>query len=264
MASVLTDYKNSSVYKNIKDVIEITEPLKKIGITRFYYVELIDSEYISGLVNDDPMVTMFIKNKGLQKEIALSPHKIIKPGFYPVSSTIKSKTIKNYYDKNFTLSGTSDEIIFIADDNTTRKIYIFGLVDSSYVNRDCLEMFILYFNDTAHHLINKSDRIKIPKELVDYYPPSKPYPKNLISQQVEQEFLDNINAKYYKIKRLQKQFSLSDRESQCLELILQNKIDKEIAYSLDLKTGTINDYMSNLRKKLGCRTKNELVLKIFL
>ena len=69
MASVLTDYKNSSVYKNIKDVIEITEPLKKIGITRFYYVELIDSEYISGLVNDDPMVTMFIKNKGPYKGV---------------------------------------------------------------------------------------------------------------------------------------------------------------------------------------------------
>lgn len=107
----IQDYEKTSTYRFIKDVIEITEPLKKLGIVHFYYVELTEiegSHYIGGLVNNDQMMRTFIKHDGLKYEPALSPNRIIKPGLYPVSSMITSKTIKNYYNKNFMFSGMCD------------------------------------------------------------------------------------------------------------------------------------------------------------
>lgn len=136
-------------------------------------------------------------------------------------------------------------------------------MDLSYINRSCLEMFILHFNDKARYLINKSDRRKIPTKFIERHPLPKLYTLNPTSWQMEQEFLNSINAKYYKIKKLQQQYSLSRRESQCLELILQNKLSQEIAYILKLTRNTIEYYIGKLKRKLNCRTKQELILKIF-
>jgi len=66
MLASISFYERSSTFKFVKDVIEITEPLKKIGIIRFYYAELLDSQYISSLVKDDQMMREFIKNARLR------------------------------------------------------------------------------------------------------------------------------------------------------------------------------------------------------
>lgn len=83
---------------------------------------------------------------------------------------------------------------------------------------------------------------------------------------MQREFLDSldsINAKYYKIRQIKKRYTLSNRELQCVELILQNKIAKQIANILNLTTRTVETYIDHLRKKLDCRTKNEIVVKFF-
>ena len=260
------NYEKTSIHKLTKNVIEIIEPLKKIGIIYFSYAEIIDSRYFRGLVSNDDIARAFIKDNGLQKEISLSPSKILKPGFYPSSSLInitKSKMIKDYYEERLQISGTTDVIIAIKDQRNIRKVYAFGLLNSQYINCDYLEMFISYFDDKAYDLINQSDKIKIPREVREYCFLLDPSCEKFIctSKQTEEEFLNNINAKYYKIKKLQEKYFLSHREKQCLELILQNKLIKEIAYSLHLSVRTIEAYINNLKRKLDCNTKNEIVLR---
>jgi DNA-binding CsgD family transcriptional regulator len=143
-------------------------------------------------------------------------------------------------------------------------VYIFGVLNPLYINREYLELFILYFNDNAAHLINRTEHLKIPKEFIEDHSAPDLRAKNFVFEEMEQEFLDSINAKYYKIKKLQQQYSLSGRELQCLELILQNKITKQIANLLNLTTRTAETYIDNLKKKLDCHTKNEMVVKFFV
>ncbi len=257
-------YEQSSTYKFVKEVIEVTKPLNKLGIVYFIYGELSGCYYISCLVNNDKMVRDFINCDGLKYELALSSHKIINEGIYAVSAIPKPKAIKDYYERMFALNATADEIIYITDHQDVRRVYIFGVLDPLYINREHLELFIRYFNDHAAHLINRTEHLKIPKEFIEIHSAPDLIAKNNIFAEMEHEFLDSINAKYYKIKRLQEQYSLSGREVQCLELILQNKITKQIANFLNLTTRTAETYIENLKKKLDCHTKNEMVVKFFV
>ena len=55
--------------------------------------------------------------------------------------------------------------------------------------------------------------------------------------------------------------SFSQREMQCLKLLLQGKSAKEIARILDLSPRTVEFYIRNMKKKTHCRTRSELILK---
>lgn len=259
----INDYEKSSTYQFIQNMQEITMPLKKIGIKYFIYSELTSSYHISTLVNNDEMIREFIDSNGLQYELALSPHKLLDSGLYAISSISKPIESSAFYEKFFVFNRVSDEIVYIQDNYDTRKIYIFGILSAAYINYDYLELFILYFNDKAQNLIHKSDKLKIPKELIKYCPESNITANSSLLPNIEQEFLKSIDARYYMVKKVQKQYLLSNRESQCLELILQNKITKEIANLLGLTTRTTEIYIDNLKKKLHCRTKNELILKFY-
>lgn len=53
--------------------------------------------------------------------------------------------------------------------------------------------------------------------------------------------------------------SLSPRERQVLDLLLQGFLNKEMAHSLELSPRTIEDYRASLKRKMGARTSSELV-----
>lgn len=259
----IDQYEASVTYKLIKDIKEITKPLNKIGVVYFIYAELNDSHYINFLINNDNMIRNFINYDGLKYEIALSPHKVINSGLYSVSTITKPKEIKNYYKCLFNDNEVADQLIYIVDQDDIRKVYMFGVLDPSLINKEYLELFIMYFNDKAYHLINKFEPFKIPKNLIEYKEILNIVVKNFVIAQ-EEAFINNINFKYYKIKQLQKQYSLTTRELQCLELILQNKIAKEIANFLNLTTRTAETYIYHLKRKLNCHSKSEIIVKFFI
>ncbi len=55
---------------------------------------------------------------------------------------------------------------------------------------------------------------------------------------------------------------LSIREKECVRYFLQGKTAKETAYSLGLSYRTIEEYFTNIKKKLGCKSKRN-ILTIF-
>ena len=265
---ILKNYEKSSLHKLAREVKEIIEPLRKIGIVYFSCAEIIDSCYFRGIVSDTYVAKAFIKDDGLQKEISLSPNKILKPGFYPASSLInisKSESIRKYYQERLNISGTSDVIVAIKDEANLRKVYAFGLLNSSYINHEYLEAFIAFFNDKAFNLINKAEIIKIPAKIIESRVEMYSYGNNLIypSDDIKKELINNITL--YKIKKFQEKYLLSPREAECLQLVLQNKLNKEIAYQLGIKKKTIDGegYIRSLLRKAKCRTKLELILKFF-
>lgn len=54
----------------------------------------------------------------------------------------------------------------------------------------------------------------------------------------------------------------SKREAECMMRLLQDMLVREVADELGLSVRTVEYYIVNMRKKLGCRTKSELLCKV--
>jgi DNA-binding NarL/FixJ family response regulator len=52
------------------------------------------------------------------------------------------------------------------------------------------------------------------------------------------------------------------REAQCLAFLLEGRTAKQIAYALHISHRTVETYLDNLKKKVGCRTRIELICKL--
>lgn len=65
----------------------------------------------------------------------------------------------------------------------------------------------------------------------------------------------------YEIRPNSYPYSLSKRELQCMFYIVRGKTNKQIAEILKLSKRTIDFYMENIKNKLGCQSKNELIIK---
>ncbi len=56
--------------------------------------------------------------------------------------------------------------------------------------------------------------------------------------------------------------NLTEREQDCLPLILLGDTSKEIAKKLGISHRTVEGYLESLRKKFKARNKNELIAKL--
>jgi DNA-binding CsgD family transcriptional regulator len=53
---------------------------------------------------------------------------------------------------------------------------------------------------------------------------------------------------------------LTFREKQIVDLVIQAKLNKEIAYELHLSEGTVKEYLHKVFRKLGVKTRTELAV----
>ena len=56
--------------------------------------------------------------------------------------------------------------------------------------------------------------------------------------------------------------NLSRREIELVDLVCQGRLNKEIAYQLELSEGTIKEYLYRLYRKLDVRNRTELVILV--
>lgn len=72
------------------------------------------------------------------------------------------------------------------------------------------------------------------------------------STKFRERYMFRLGDKYPKVH-------FSKREAQCMLKLLQDKLVREVAEELELSVRTVEYYIVNMRKKLGCRTKAELL-----
>lgn len=92
----------------------------------------------------------------------------------------------------------------------------------------------------------------------------------LLLSDEEQGSVYNTNIKKYKVfrKRSLVAYGLGSkygdayftrREAECMVLLLNGKTTNSIAAILELSRSTVIDYIKNMKIKVGCRTKLELI-----
>lgn len=84
----------------------------------------------------------------------------------------------------------------------------------------------------------------------------------LLDQTINQHIFLRKNEEFSSFYDIPSIAKLSNREKQCLQYYLQNYTSKQTAITLGLSFRTIEEYFVNIKKKLGCRSKREL-LNIF-
>lgn len=117
-----------------------------------------------------------------------------------------------------------------------------------------LNFFSKYFRAAAQHLIVEAEKNKV------FIFPKKNYVQvnNLINYN-HQLFVKEILAKKHTLIGKRGACVLTAREFECLVLLTCNKTAKEIGRMLCLSSRTVEEYVVNIRRKLGCESRYELM-----
>jgi DNA-binding CsgD family transcriptional regulator len=259
-------YFKSTIYRNAGEIIEITRPLQLLNITYFCYLELNDKNEVACLINHDTLPLHYIRNDSFALDPAFTSQ-TAKPEIYShsqLSHRMKTGCLDKY---KFTLdaTNTNDGYIFFVPERGVRKTYHFGIKDCNFNRPDLLEKFAYYFNEKARALISKSDRILLPPSAVNLEVSTintieKCYEKKHLKIN---KFLQEINFTRHQCINFAKLYGLSKREIDCLLLVIEGKIAKQISYILGLKLRTVESYLENIKLKTNCRTKMDLIIKVF-
>lgn len=103
-------------------------------------------------------------------------------------------------------------------------------------NLDMLQNYCLYFKEQADRLLALGEKNKIELYIKDI------------------DEVENIS-----IPRI---LNLSNRQFECADLLLSGMKYKEISKKLNLSPRTVETYLNNLKDKLRCQNRTELILKL--
>ena len=165
--------------------------------------------------------------------------------------------------------GIDHGITLLVKKNDGCEFYFFGTTPDNasisefyLANVDLLERFILYFQDKAATLISKAvqDKIVIPNKFERVREPGT-FPI-LVPSESRDAFIQDTPINKLHLPDKTSLTSLSKREIDCLVLLLQGKTLKEIAEILFRSARTIEAHINNVKIKLKCRTKSELISKL--
>lgn len=74
----------------------------------------------------------------------------------------------------------------------------------------------------------------------------------------------DLNPHHYILNSNENKFGLTLRESECVFLLIRGKSAKEIGVLLSLSKRTIESYIENIKNKMDCKNKAEILVKAVL
>lgn len=246
-----------NLLKPCQDIANLCKPLSRINIDFFCYHKIFSDKSEIMLSNKPDWAKHFYQKKYLmnldyQAINNFNLHYVIWP-FHADNLEILSsaRNIFNIFHGMTLMLREEDSL----------ELFGFGLskkFDMSYMNLiinnlDLLERFCFYFKHQASDLIKRCGRNKI-NPLTSNTNIDKNNIVNPIHEGIRHEFLSDTNLNSFLRKN---DFSL--REMDCIQYLLMGKTAREIANNLCVSTRTIEARLANMKSKLGCKTRSQLV-----
>ena len=92
-----------------------------------------------------------------------------------------------------------------------------------------------------------------------------PYQKSEVIRMLRQ--LDakfNLGSNHYTLNNRRNKYELTNREHECVFLLLRGKSAKEIGTLLSLSKRTVESYIENIKNKMNCKNKAEILVEAVL
>jgi DNA-binding CsgD family transcriptional regulator len=247
-----------------KEVSFICKPLHLLGIHYFHFIRSFNDNSRISLSNNRAFSEHYYK-----KKFYLRPAVDKKPnGNKSASYLWISLNNKAVFQDLRSLFDIDNGITIVRSFSCYSDYYYFGSspenieINNFYLEKyQMLERFIAYFIDSASGLINKAkkNRIVIPFTQGLITPNKTCHPKE---DDIIQVFIGNTPIKKYRVCDGIRENIFSPRQMDCIFGILDGKTAKDISREHNLSVRTIENYISNLKIKLSCDKKNELIKKL--
>ncbi len=239
---------NHITFTSSTDIAEIVKPLKQLGITHFSYMRSYDNGARIYLGENVEFRDYYLKKKYYLTGNAECKPKVYKeqamlwstlPNQKIVDDCCRSRGIDHGMILFQPQQGYTDTFSFATQAGNDRII-------NTYLSKmDIFISFKNYFREKAAPIINQGEKQKIILPFNDKLDISK----SLINDDCRHLFLSN-------------KISLTKRQLECCHLLMQGKTIKEMASIIGLSIRTVEDYLTHIRVKLGCRNKTELIIKL--
>ena len=136
--------------------------------------------------------------------------------------------------------GYCDSLGFASADNDP------AIINNYFNNFDLLKKFVSYFHEEASTLLSRAEQYRVVLPFNDES--ANPAYK---SHQVEKLF--SVNNSLGK---------LTNRQRECIYLLIQGKPTKIIASELNISIRTLEDHLRDIKIRLHCKNKTELIIKL--
>ncbi|MBS0350133.1 MAG: hypothetical protein JSR33_02915 [Proteobacteria bacterium] len=250
-----------------QDMETICRPLTTLGITYFAHVNVTKQGHFSGISNNAKFAEHYLKNKYYNADIHLAKKHNL--GCYILWDSLERIGLSEKMHTEAAQFGVRHTFTIIEKKHLHSNFYHFAThlknnaINQIYIeNIDLLQRFILYFNkvitssstlNKAYDIIFKLDHSSQGYTIKEDHKFSKYQDKRLafINDIQELERNDLFNSSPIA--------SLSPQQHSCLKLLSEGYSAKKIAAILHLSSRTVENYLSNLRVILKCRSSKELI-----
>lgn len=247
----MSNHTLTALLDTCSDIHTICQPLKRLGITYFSYTKSYPNGmrvYLTTLAQ--PLENHFTKKYYLH--CGNESH----PRYYDKQIVLWSTFSNQECYRQAALQCNIDHgINFFEPTNDYCESYGFAttrdnktIYNTYFNNIDFLQQFIQYFKATSDTILRKAEEHTVALPFNDSYKEIKSYKLDTES--------DLLTAKN------NQGIQLPPRQQECAQYILLGKSAKYIANELKLSPRTIEHYIANMKNRLGCRNKYELILKL--
>lgn len=133
------------------------------------------------------------------------------------------------------------------------------IFDVYFNHIDTLHHFVDFFNDKAAKLIQKASQKRL---LLTQYSVSNTVNNALTALPLTDFYQQTIVKNYYLQNGNSANVKLSAQELKCLQGLMKQLTSKEIAIELNINKRTVDFYIDNIKNKLACNSRHELVNKL--
>lgn len=253
--------KNHPFLTSAQEIDEILEPIKPYGVTTFTFMRKFNDGKQIYLSNNAAWVEDYY-NEALFGQFISNHPKNYQTSYliWPQNSDLTVfQLARERYD-----SGNGATFIKSHEDYT--DFYFFsGQTENTklvnfYINyTDVLEKFILYFEDRAEKIIAKSNQTKIILPKPDQKKIDEETLVSISDSEIEQT-LHKLRLRKYRLKQKKYQgVKLSGRELDAISYYMNGLTAKETAKKMGISPRTVESYFENIKYKLGCNNKDEIV-----
>lgn len=245
-ATDLKQIKEHIALSKCEEVADIMLPLlNKHGITVFNYYRMFFDGTVIRLSSDRSWTEHYFK-KGYINQLTVPESYLQKPLNYFIWQNDDCPEMLLDAAINF---DTSNGISIALKQPDSIEYYCFAttrsnttIVNNFYINNlDLLLQYGAFFKERADSLIKMGEKNKI-----------------ITTKSI------NLSEENNSINSLQRKHSsaLSNRQFHCATFLLKGLSQKEIALQLNISPRTVETHLNNLKIKLACRNKSELITKL--